>query len=153
MRFSLQVHYAICGVFDLAYNGHGEAVQVRVVGERQAIPPRYLEQIFQRLRRADLVRGKRGPGGGYSLARAADEITLRDIVEAVEGPVGGGGRRWRLDEETNDVPSVHRPDFIWSELSDRFAEVLADLTVDDLCRRAAARGVKRRDALAHTYVI
>ncbi len=151
MRFSLQVHYAICGVFDLAYNGHGEAVQVRVVGERQAIPPRYLEQIFQRLRRANLVRGKRGPGGGYSLARAPNDITLREIVEAVEGP--RGGTRSRAEEDDSVEPVPHRPDFLWGELFDRFAGVLDDWTVEDLCRRAASRGVKRRDALAHTYVI
>ena len=62
MRFSRQIHYAIYGVFDLAYNGRGEAVQVRVISERQSIPTRYLEQIFQRLRRAEIVSGKRGPG-------------------------------------------------------------------------------------------
>ena len=68
MRLSLQVRYAICGVFDLAYHAGDAPVQIRVIGERQAIPPRYLEQIFQRLRRARLVTSKRGPGGGYTLA-------------------------------------------------------------------------------------
>ena len=86
MRFSHQVQYAICGVFDLAYNGRGEPVQIRVISERQAIPGRYLEQIFQRLRRAGLVTSKRGPGGGYTLSRSPARITLRDVVEAVEGP-------------------------------------------------------------------
>ena len=85
MRFSLQVRYAICGVFDLAYNGHGDPIQVRAISARQVIPVRYLEQIFQRLRRAGIVGSKRGPGGGYSLARGAAELTLRHIVEAVEG--------------------------------------------------------------------
>ena len=61
-----------------------------MIGERQRIPARYLEQIFQRLRRAELVRGKRGPGGGYVLARPAAAITLRHIVEAVEGPLTEG---------------------------------------------------------------
>ena len=84
MRLSLQVHYAICGIFDLAYNGQGELVQVRVIGERQGIPTRYLEQIFQRLRKADLIIGKRGPGGGYTLARPPAKITLCEVVEAVE---------------------------------------------------------------------
>jgi hypothetical protein len=83
--FSLQVQYAICGVFDLAYNGHGEPVQIRVISERQAIPARYLEQIFGRLRRSDIVASKRGPGGGYTLARTAATITLREVLEAVEG--------------------------------------------------------------------
>src|SRR5688500_6235364 len=75
MRLSLQVQCAICSVFDLAYNGHGEPVQVRVVSERQGIPARYLEQIFRRLRRAELVLSKRGPGGGYTLARPPSRIT------------------------------------------------------------------------------
>ena len=87
MRFSLQVQYAICGVFDLAYNGHGEPVQIRVISERQAIPARYLEQIFGRLRRSEIVASKRGPGGGYTLARTAATITLREVLEAVEGPL------------------------------------------------------------------
>src|SRR5215475_16210480 len=87
VRFSLQVQYAICGVFDLAYNGHGEPVQIRVISERQGIPARYLEQIFGRLRRNDIVTSKRGPGGGYTLARTANSITLREVLEAVEGPL------------------------------------------------------------------
>ena len=87
VRFSLQVHYAICGVFDLAYNGRGERVSIQTISERQAIPTRYLEQIFQRLRRADIVTSKRGPGGGYGLSRDPARIDLREIVEAVEGPL------------------------------------------------------------------
>ena len=55
MRFSLQVQYAICGVFDLAYHGHGDPVQIRVLSERQGVPARYLEQIFGRLRRNVIV--------------------------------------------------------------------------------------------------
>jgi Rrf2 family protein len=90
---SAQVRYAICGIFDLAYNADMKPVQLRVIGERQNIPPRYLEQIFQRLRKAGLVEGKRGPGGGYTLLRGTAEITLRDVVEAVEGPILGGETR------------------------------------------------------------
>ena len=81
MQLSLQVQYAICGVFDLAYSGDGQQVRVRIIGERQQIPTRYLEQIFQRLRKAGIVSSKRGPGGGYVLARPAADVTLRDIVE------------------------------------------------------------------------
>ena len=87
---SSQVRYAICGIFDLGYNAQTEPVQLRVIGERQKIPARYLEQIFQRLRRAGIVIGKRGPGGGYTLGRGTTEISLRDIVEAVEGPIECG---------------------------------------------------------------
>jgi Rrf2 family protein len=147
MRFSLQAQYAICGVFDLAYNGQGEPVPVQAIGERQGIPARYLEQIFQRLRRAELVTGKRGPGGGYVLARPAAEITLRDVVEAVEG---GAGRWLALEPGAQAVP--YRPAFLWPRLADRFAEVLAATTFADLCREAPQASVRRAD-VELTYVI
>jgi Rrf2 family iron-sulfur cluster assembly transcriptional regulator len=151
MRLSLQVQYAICGMFDLAYNGHdGTPIQVRVIGDRQAIPARYLEQIFQRLRRARLVAGKRGPGGGYVLARPPSDITLRDIVEAVEGPVGrmlgsGPGPRGRA--------VAYRPSFLWRELAERIGAALAETNLETLCRAAARDAVKRAHDDSHTYVI
>jgi len=148
VRFSLQAQYAICGVFDLAYNGHGDPVPVQVIGERQAIPARYLEQIFQRLRRAELVNGKRGPGGGYVLARAPAEITLRDVVEAVEGEA----RRWFAPDANGAEPVPYRPAFLWSQLARRFGEVLAATTLEDLCRQASQASVRRAD-IELTYVI
>lgn len=149
VRLSLQAHYAICGVFDLAYNGRGQPIQVRVIGERQGIPPRYLEQIFQRLRRADVVQSKRGPGGGYSLARRPAEITLADVVEAVEGPLEGEGAA----PEPGGDGAAYRPAFLWPELSRRFGEVLASWTLEDLCREAARSAVPRADADATMYHI
>lgn len=143
MRLSQKAQYAICGVFDLAYNGESSPVQVRVIGERQRIPARYLEQIFQDLRRADLVQGKRGPGGGYVLTRAPAEITLRDIVEAVEGPLResiGSGPPPRDRRESN------RPGFIWHDLASRIGDALEEVTVESMCRRAAAGAVSRADA-------
>jgi Rrf2 family protein len=149
MRLSLQVHYAICGIFDLAYNGQGDLVQARVVGERQGIPTRYLEQIFQRLRKADLIVGKRGPGGGYTLARPAAKITLREIVEAVEGPLGAA-EGWG-DASGDAGPS--RPDFLWAELSSKFARVLNDTNLEQVCRRAAQAAVRRAHPEALSYQI
>jgi Rrf2 family protein len=150
MRLSQQAQYAICGMFDLAYNGESGPVQVRVIGERQRIPARYLEQIFQRLRRAELVRGKRGPGGGYVLARAAAAITLRDIVEAVEGPIAAS-----LAEgpAPRDRRLRHRPNFLWPELGQRVEAALGDLSLAQLCRQAAARAVRRADAESRVYHI
>jgi Rrf2 family protein len=150
MRLSLQIHYAICGIFDLAYNGHDGPVQVRVVGERQGIPTRYLEQIFQRLRRAGLVTSKRGPGGGYRLARSASEISLRDIVEAVDGPLDGPTD---LGESGRASSVTYRPDFIWPDLAQRFAGVLAETSVEALCRMAARSAVPRAGADVYTYQI
>ncbi|MCP5044375.1 MAG: Rrf2 family transcriptional regulator [bacterium] len=148
---SSQVRYAICGIFDLAYNADLKPVQLRVIGDRQNIPPRYLEQIFQRLRRAGLVEGKRGPGGGYTLLRGTSEITLRDVVEAVEGPIepGGGAREGELEVEVGDCA----PDFLWQMIAERFAAVLAETTIEDLCQESVRRGVRRASAEYLTYQI
>ena len=146
MRLSLQAQYAVCGVFDLAYNGGGEPVQVRVIGDRQHIPSRYLEQIFQRLRRAKLVQGKRGPGGGYTLARPASEITLRDVIEAVEGPLA------RLVADLpDDAPA--RPGFLWPRLAESLAAALDGIDFGVLCAEASRRAVPRAQAGGQMYHI
>lgn len=165
---SSQVRYAISGIFDLAYNADLKPVQLRVIGERQNIPARYLEQIFQRLRRAGLVEGKRGPGGGYTLLRGSSEITLRDVVEAVEGPIEAGdvGSARRAASPAPgaapgavglgpDAPSAGAcaPDFIWSVLAERIAAVLAETTIEDLCQESARRGIRRASADNLTYQI
>jgi len=149
MRFSLQVQYAICGVFDLAYNGEGDPIQIRVIGERQGIPARYLEQIFQRLRRRGLVTSKRGPGGGYCLARSPAEISLREIVEAVEGPPG----EVRLGADPGEEAQSFRPDFLWPRLAERVAGTLEEWNLEDLCRDAARAEVRRAHPDAPMYFI
>lgn len=139
MRLSRQVQYALCGIFDLAYNGSGGPVRVRSIGERHRIPHRFLEQIFQRLRRADLVVGKRGPGGGYVLTRSPEKISLREVVEAIDGPLVG-----RDSEARESWPdSRHRPDFLWDELSERMGMLLSEIAISDVCREAARRSIVR----------
>lgn len=148
MRLSLQVQYAVCGVFDLAYNGQGEPVRIRVISDRQGVPARYLEQIFQRLRRAGIVASKRGPGGGYSLARPPGDITLLQVVEAVEGPLGAA-----LEMASAGESTPFRPTFLWKELAERFGAALAEVSVEDLCQDAAREGVERAEANAPMYFI
>jgi len=150
VRLSLQIHYAICGSFDLAYNGGGEPVAVGVISERQAIPARYLEQIFQRLRRAGLVRSKRGPGGGYSLARPPDEINLREIVEAVEGPIA---EAMEMSPAAGEPALRYRPDFTWRTLAEGFASTLEATTLETLCRRAARLELPRAQPDAPMWFI
>lgn len=154
MRFSRQVLYAIYGVFDIAYNGRGKAVQVRVISERQSIPTRYLEQIFQRLRRGLIVSAKRGPGGGYQLTRDPAEITLGQIIEAVEGPIGGQSRvgREEADSDGGGV-SPGQPHFLWPMLSERVAGLLDAFSIAELCRIAATQGVPRADSGGQDYQI
>ena len=136
MRATQQVRYAIYGIFDLAYNGGARPVPLLEVGRRQAIPSRYLEQIFQKLRRAGLVTSKRGPGGGYQLARRPSEIALRDIVRAVQGSVL---TLPDFDKERGELG----PEFVWSLIRTGLDQALAQHSVADLCREAAERGIPR----------
>jgi Rrf2 family iron-sulfur cluster assembly transcriptional regulator len=139
IHLSRQLKYALCGIFDLAYNGSGRPVRVQTIGERQRIPYRFLEQIFQRLRQAGLVTGKRGPGGGYTLTRPPEEISLRDVVEAIEGSLTERERR----DGDSWPDSEHRPDFLWDDLSMRMAGALGEVSVSDVCREAVRRSVVR----------
>ena len=136
MRATHQLKYAIYGLFDLAYHGTRRPIPVQEIGARQGIPARYLEQIFQRLRRAGLVVSKRGPGGGYALARSPEEISLADVVIAVQGVLIS--RSVEAEGEPRECPS-----FVWGVLDDALARALESRSVADLCREAARRGVDR----------
>jgi Rrf2 family iron-sulfur cluster assembly transcriptional regulator len=150
MRFSLQVQYAICGCFDLAYNGGGQPVQIRVISARQAIPVRYLEQIFQRLRRSELIHSKRGPGGGYTLARAPEAVSLREIIEALEGPLSENLEMSPPDDPSN---AEFRPSFVWNAVAERLAGALSEISLDALCKQAARANLRRVQPDAPMYFI
>ena len=151
MRFSLQLQYAISGIFDLAYNSHDGPTQIRVIGERQGIPMRYLEQIFQRLRRAGLIKAKRGPGGGYLLAREPSDISLAEVVEAIEGTIHGRPKGVR--SEIRESEPFAGPDFLWPWLSERFRDFLSEVTLAELCRMASREGVPRLSLAPPDYQI
>ena len=111
---------------------------------------RYLEQIFQRLRRAGLVRSKRGPGGGYTLARSSGEISLREIIEALEGPLSEG-----LEMSSPDDPSkqVFRPSFVWGAVAERLADALSEISLGALCKQAVRANLRRAHPDAPMYFI
>jgi Rrf2 family protein len=88
MRLSARVDYALRAAAELATAGEGPVTSEQLA-TAQDIPPKFLEHILNQLRRAGLVRSQRGPVGGYWLARAATEISLADIIRAVDGPLLG----------------------------------------------------------------
>src|SRR5688572_26033962 len=88
MRLTSKGRYAVMAMADLALHGGSErAVPLQEVARRQEISLSYLEQLFARMRRAGLVSGVRGPGGGYRLARAATNTSIAEIIDAVNEPI------------------------------------------------------------------
>ena len=128
LRLSNRGRYAVRAVFDLAM--HRDApVQVRDVASRQHIPLRFLEQIFQSLKRAGIVESKRGPRGGFTLARAAEEVRLGDVLRAVEGPVvlGARGAKARSSRDVTDA--------VLDDLARSVEQCFDGVTIEDVCAR------------------
>jgi Rrf2 family transcriptional regulator, iron-sulfur cluster assembly transcription factor len=87
MRLSTKGRYAVMAMTDLALHEKGRPISLADISERQQISLSYLEQLFARLRRAELVKSARGPGGGYSLSRQADRLYVSEIILAVDEPI------------------------------------------------------------------
>ena len=87
MRLTAKSEYGVLGSIDLACNFGAGPVSAREIAERRAIPPRFLEQLFVSLRRAGIVTAVRGAHGGFVLTRDPSQITVLDVVEALEGPL------------------------------------------------------------------
>src|SRR5205807_187128 len=139
VKLSNKGRYGVRALFDIAFHNDGRPTQIKDISSRQAIPARFLEQIFQDLKRAGLVGAKRGPRGGYHLARPALEIRLGDVVRALEGPIAITGR----DDEPKktEVDGKDVTDAVFRELSRRIEGCFDDVTIADMCRRGDELGL------------
>lgn len=150
MKLSNKGRYGVRAIFDIAFHSAGKATQIKDISRRQSIPPRFLEQIFQDLKRAGLVTSKRGPRGGYALATEPDAIRLGDIVRALEGPIALASN----DSEGNgDETSRVVTENAFSELSDNIEACFDALTIQDLCDRADAHALRRAPPRRYVYSI
>ncbi|MEM9683007.1 MAG: Rrf2 family transcriptional regulator [Pseudomonadota bacterium] len=129
--------YAIEAVLDIAYNSGGAPVQSGQISERQGIPARYLEPVLQQLVREGVLKGVRGPRGGYKLARERRRITLGDITRVVRSLETSEDA---LAEETGSTlgNAVIRP--LLRGLHDDWMARLDTITIDELCAEAHKTG-------------
>jgi Rrf2 family protein len=150
VKLSSKGRYGVRALFDIAFHNQGRPTQIKDISSRQAIPARFLEQIFQDLKRAGLIGAKRGPRGGYHLAREAEEIRLGDVVRALEGPIAIVAR----DAESTRSPADGKDvaDSVFRELSRRIEGCFDDVTIADMCRRGDELGL-RRTRERNVYVI
>lgn len=152
MKLSNKGRYGVRAIFDIAFHSGGKATQIKDISRRQAIPPRFLEQIFQDLKRAGLVTSKRGPRGGYALVADPEDIRVGDIVRALEGPLvlaGGSDAPASGGDETSRAVT----DEVFAELSTRIEACFDGITIQDLCDRGDAHGVRRAPPRRYVYSI
>jgi Rrf2 family protein len=150
VKLSNKGRYGVRAIFDIAFHSGGKATQIKDISRRQTIPPRFLEQIFQDLKKAGLVTSKRGPRGGYALARDPGEIRLGDIVRALEGPIALGSTE---GEANGDETSRIVTESAFSELSHSVEACFDALTIQDLCERADAHDQRRAPPRRYVYSI
>jgi Rrf2 family transcriptional regulator, iron-sulfur cluster assembly transcription factor len=151
VKLSNKGRYGVRALFDIAFHNDGRPTQIKDISAREAIPARFLEQIFQDLKRAGLVGAKRGPRGGYHLARPAREIRLGDVVRALEGPIAITGRA----EEAKRTPVADGKDVtdsVFRELSHRIEGCFDAVTIADMCRRGDELGLRKQHD-SYSYVI
>jgi len=142
MRLSTKGRYAVTAMMDIAIHGPDEPVTLADISHCQSISLSYLEQLFAKLRKENLVRGVRGPGGGYRLARPADEITIAEIIAAVDEKVDSTcGGESRCSEEQTCL--THE---LWCALSKKIYTFLDSITLQSFLSRPSVQEVIRRQA-------
>ncbi|MEY8689044.1 MAG: Rrf2 family transcriptional regulator, partial [Leptothrix sp. (in: b-proteobacteria)] len=145
MRLTTKGRFAVTAMIDLALREHTGPVALAAISSRQQISLSYLEQLFGKLRRHELVESTRGPGGGYSLGRKADDITVADIIVAVDEAIdatGCGGSENCMGDE-NGRCMTHD---LWASLNAKMLEHLNSISLRSLVEDQLARGVSVEEA-------
>jgi Rrf2 family iron-sulfur cluster assembly transcriptional regulator len=135
MRLSTKGRYAVTAMLDLALHNQKGPVTLAEISENQGISLSYLEQLFAALRGKQLVRGVRGPGGGYYLGRASHEISIADIICAVDEWVEFTRCKGRQDCRNGDRCLTHD---LWNDLSEEIFNFLSGITLGELVERGTA---------------
>lgn len=152
MRITTTSRYGVRALFDVAYHGGGQPTQIKDISRRQKISQRYLEQIFNKLLKAGLLKSRRGPRGGYMLAKDPSEISVGDIVRAAQGPIVP------VRCLAEDYPKKKGCDIypgcitrhVWKETQRLLSDYYDSVSISDLCLLARKHGVSRD--LDHKYM-
>jgi Rrf2 family transcriptional regulator, iron-sulfur cluster assembly transcription factor len=139
MRLTTKGRFAVTAMVDLSMRQTRGPVTLAAISERQHISLSYLEQLFGKLRRARLVNSVRGPGGGYNLARPTAEITVADIISAVDEPIDAtqcGGKENCIDDRrcvTHDL---------WATLNEKMNDYLGSVSLADVVSHQQGKQVQ-----------
>jgi Rrf2 family iron-sulfur cluster assembly transcriptional regulator len=141
MRLTTKGRYAVTAMLDLALHAQAGPVSLADISERQGISLSYLEQLFAKLRRGNLVTSVRGPGGGYQLSRDMTGIDVAQVIDAVNESVDATRCQGTGGCHEGDVCLTHH---LWCGLSDRIHEFLSGISLADLVQRQEVQDVALR---------
>jgi len=136
MRLTTKGRYAVTAMLDLSLNYGIRPITLADISDRQGISLSYLEQLFANLRRQGLVSSSRGPGGGYRLSRSADEVTVLDVVSAVDEKVDATRCEGKGNCDNGEQCLSHE---IWQSLSDQIRLYLSNITLGQVVKDYKAK--------------
>ena len=138
MKLSTKGRYAMIALTDLAAYGPDRLVALSEVAERQDISLAYLEQLFVKLRRAEIVESVRGPGGGYRLARPVEQIRISEVLAAVDETMDALARGAGASGATGGTPEQRLTDKLWEQLSANVYVFLHQTRLGDVVKNQLA---------------
>ncbi|WP_437883551.1 Fe-S cluster assembly transcriptional regulator IscR [Pseudomonas sp. LRF_L74] len=141
MRLTTKGRYAVTAMLDLALHAQEGPVSLADISERQGISLSYLEQLFAKLRRNNLVSSVRGPGGGYQLSRDMRGIQVAQVIDAVNESVDATRCNGEGGCHSGDICLTHH---LWCDLSQQIHEFLSGISLADLVTRREVQEVARR---------
>ena len=142
MQITRSGEYGLRGLVFLAKQPPDKVSLVSEVSREENIPETFLAKIFQRLSKAGVLWSFRGANGGFKLRKPAHEITMKEIIEALEGPIVLNRCLLNKGECKAEKDCSLRP--VWEEVQQRFLEILNSTTMEDLVNRSTRDGKKRR---------
>jgi Rrf2 family iron-sulfur cluster assembly transcriptional regulator len=149
LRLSRKTLLALEAVIDIAFNARPEPVQAKEITARQGVPQRYLEQVMQQLVRAGILKGVRGPRGGYRLARERRRISVGDVVRVAESIEDAEEEKIRPRSDLG--LRIVAP--LIQTLQDDVMTRLDSVTIEDLCQRARNQGVDADQGASADFTI
>ena len=141
MRLSTKGRFAVTALIDIGLRENTGPVSLADIAVRHQISLSYLEQVFSRLRQCNLVESTRGPGGGYSLARGADAISVADIIGAVEGRRGSNGAPTGTPPHPGAAAAAMTAE-LWATLSAQMTTHMQSISLRSLVSEQRAKGVQ-----------
>ena len=141
MRLTTKGRYAVTAMLDLALHAQKNPVNLADISERQGISVSYLEQLFAKLRKNELVVSARGPGGGYSLNGDANKISIAAVIDAVDESVDATRCQGEGDCQGGEICLTHD---LWQDLSNQLHAFLTEITLAQLVERKGIQAVARR---------
>lgn len=146
MRLTTKGRYAVTALLDVAYQGDGSVVPLSDISERQSISMSYLEQLFSKMRKHGLVNSIRGAGGGYTLAKPAHEISVLDIIDAVDESIKATRCDGKGNCQNGEMCLTHN---LWSDLSDKIEDYLVAVKLSSLLKKQDVQTVAIRQNGRH----